>query len=78
MADDATPEEMAFALFNEIAIIDQLARTVFEARLPRGFVVAQFAVAEPSCPRRRRAHAAGAGASVSGAEDDHDAYSRHA
>lgn len=33
-----------FRLFNEIGIIEQLSRTMFEARLPPGFVVAQFAV----------------------------------
>lgn len=33
-----------FRLFNEIGIIEQLSRTLFEARLPPGFVVAQFAV----------------------------------
>lgn len=33
-----------FRLFNEIGIIEQLARTTFEARLPPGFVVAQFSV----------------------------------
>ncbi len=33
-----------FRLFNEIGIIEQLARTAFEARLPPGFVVAQFSV----------------------------------
>jgi DNA-binding MarR family transcriptional regulator len=33
-----------FALFNEVGIINQLSTAMFEARLPRGFVVAQFAV----------------------------------
>lgn len=33
-----------FRLFNEIGIIEQLGRTIFEARLPPGFVVAQFSV----------------------------------
>lgn len=33
-----------FRLFNEIGIIEQLSRTLFEARLPPGFVVAQFSV----------------------------------
>lgn len=33
-----------FRLFNEIGIIEQLSRTMFEARLPPGFVVAQFSV----------------------------------
>lgn len=33
-----------FRLFNEIGIIAQLSRALFEARLPPGFVLAQFAV----------------------------------
>lgn len=33
-----------FRLFNEIGIIEQLSRTMFEARLPPGFVLAQFSV----------------------------------
>lgn len=33
-----------FRLFNEIGIIEQLSRTLFEARLPAGFVLPQFAV----------------------------------
>jgi DNA-binding MarR family transcriptional regulator len=33
-----------FRFFNEIAIIEQLARSLFEARLPAGFGVPQFAV----------------------------------
>ena len=33
-----------FRLFNEIGIIEQLARNLFEARLPSGFVLAQFSV----------------------------------
>lgn len=39
-----SPVSLYFRLFNEIGIIDQLARTIFEARLPPGFVVAQFSV----------------------------------
>ncbi len=33
-----------FRLFNEIGILAQLSRALFEARLPPGFVLAQFAV----------------------------------
>jgi DNA-binding MarR family transcriptional regulator len=33
-----------FRLFNEIAIVEQLARSLLEARLPPGFVQPQFAV----------------------------------
>lgn len=33
-----------FRLFNEIGIIGQLSRTLLEARLPPGFVLAQFTV----------------------------------
>ncbi|MDP2121262.1 MAG: MarR family winged helix-turn-helix transcriptional regulator [Hoeflea sp.] len=33
-----------FRLFNEIGIIEQLSRTLLEARLPPGFVLAQFSV----------------------------------
>jgi DNA-binding MarR family transcriptional regulator len=33
-----------FRLFNEIGIIEQLSRTILEARLPPGFVLAQFSV----------------------------------
>ena len=34
----------AFELFNELGIIDQLARTLFQARLPEGFSVSHFLV----------------------------------
>lgn len=33
-----------FSLFNEIGIIEQLSRALFEARLPEGFLVSHFAV----------------------------------
>ena len=33
-----------FALFNEVAILNQLSSAMFEARLPVGMVVSQFAV----------------------------------
>lgn len=33
-----------FRLFNEIGIIEQLSRTMFEARLPAGFLLPHFAV----------------------------------
>lgn len=33
-----------FQFFNEVAIIEQLARTMFEAQLPHGFVLPQFSV----------------------------------
>jgi DNA-binding MarR family transcriptional regulator len=39
-----TTTELWFRLLNEVGIIEQLARTRFEARLPPGFVLAQFTV----------------------------------
>lgn len=33
-----------FRLFNEISIIEQLSRTMFEARLPKGMLVSHFSV----------------------------------
>lgn len=42
MPDPTT--ELWFRLFNEVGIIEQLARARFEARLPQGFVMAQFTV----------------------------------
>lgn len=36
--------ERYFALFNEIGIIEQLSRALFEARLPAGVTVAHFSV----------------------------------
>lgn len=33
-----------FALFNEIAIIEQLSRAMFEARLPKGVLVSHFSM----------------------------------
>jgi DNA-binding MarR family transcriptional regulator len=42
MSDEALPDYFRF--FNEIGIIEQLARNIFEARLPPGFVIAQFSV----------------------------------
>jgi DNA-binding MarR family transcriptional regulator len=47
MPDTPTPTtEMAtlFQFFNEVGIINQLATAMFEARLPPGFLVSQFAV----------------------------------
>jgi len=42
MPDRLVPDY--FRLFNEIGIIGQLSRTLLEARLPPGFVAAQFSV----------------------------------
>lgn len=45
MADQApTPEATLFAFFNEVGILAQLSRALFEARLPEGFNLPQFAV----------------------------------
>lgn len=40
------PDEqpLYFALFNEVGILDQLSRSMFEARLPKGVLVSHFAV----------------------------------
>ncbi len=42
MSDRPRPD--LFAVFNEIAIIEQLARAMFEARLPPGVTVPHFSV----------------------------------
>lgn len=42
--DPASATARYFAVFNEVAIINQLSTAMFESRLPPGFVVAQFAV----------------------------------
>ncbi len=42
MADDRL--SLYFRFFNEIGIIEQLSRAMLEARLPQGFVAAQFNV----------------------------------
>jgi DNA-binding MarR family transcriptional regulator len=39
-----TPEATLFAFFNEVGILAQLSRAMFEARLPPGFNLPQFAV----------------------------------
>jgi DNA-binding MarR family transcriptional regulator len=39
-----TPEAQLFAFFNEVGILAQLSRAMFEARLPPGFNLPQFAV----------------------------------
>jgi DNA-binding MarR family transcriptional regulator len=39
-----TPEATLFAFFNEVGILAQLSRALFEARLPPGFNLPQFAV----------------------------------
>ncbi|OYX25522.1 MAG: MarR family transcriptional regulator [Rhodobacterales bacterium 32-66-7] len=39
-----TPEAMLFAFFNEVGILAQLSRALFEARLPQGFNLPQFTV----------------------------------
>jgi DNA-binding MarR family transcriptional regulator len=45
MPDQApTPETTLFAFFNEVGILAQLSRALFEARLPEGFILPQFAV----------------------------------
>lgn len=46
MPDTIPTSDLArmFAFFNEVGIINQLATAMFEARLPAGFVVAQFSV----------------------------------
>ncbi len=46
MPDRHPPPDLAafFAFFNEVGIISQLATAMFEARLPPGFTVSQFAV----------------------------------
>jgi DNA-binding MarR family transcriptional regulator len=40
----ASDTAVLFQFFNEVAIINQLATAMFEARLPTGFLVSQFAV----------------------------------
>lgn len=42
MAED--PTRTWFAFFNEVGIIAQLSRAMFEARLPEGFTLPQFSV----------------------------------
>ncbi|QJF52111.1 MarR family winged helix-turn-helix transcriptional regulator [Roseobacter ponti] len=42
MADD--PGALFFEVFNEIGIIEQLSRTLLEARLPEGLIAPHFAV----------------------------------
>ena len=42
MPEPAT--DLWFRVFNEVGIIDQLARALFEARLPPGFLVSHFAI----------------------------------
>ena len=45
MADQGpSPDTTLFAFFNEVGILAQLSRAVFEARLPEGFSVPQFSV----------------------------------
>ncbi|WP_419909328.1 MarR family winged helix-turn-helix transcriptional regulator [Hoeflea sp.] len=41
---DSKTLSLYFSLFNEIGIIEQLSRTLFEARLPKGFLVSHFSV----------------------------------
>jgi DNA-binding MarR family transcriptional regulator len=42
--DPTSDTAILFAFFNEVGIINQLATALFEARLPPGFLVSQFAV----------------------------------
>jgi DNA-binding MarR family transcriptional regulator len=41
---DSKTLSLYFAFFNEIGIIEQLSRALFEARLPDGFLISHFAV----------------------------------
>lgn len=43
-APGAAPTALYFQLFNEIGIIEQLSRTMFQERLPEGLTVPHFAV----------------------------------
>jgi len=44
LSEEPADPRMIFALFNEIGIIEQLSRAMFEARLPKGVLVSHFAV----------------------------------
>jgi DNA-binding MarR family transcriptional regulator len=44
LSDNTGDTRSYFTLFNEIAIIEQLSRARFEARLPKGVLVSHFAV----------------------------------
>ena len=41
---DSKTLSLYFSLFNEVGIIAQLSRALFEARLPQGFLVSHFSV----------------------------------
>lgn len=41
---DSDDPRLYFEFFNEIGIIEQLSRTLFEARLPRGVLVSHFSI----------------------------------
>ncbi|WP_136659892.1 MarR family transcriptional regulator [Nitratireductor sp. XY-223] len=41
---DSKTLSLYFSLFNEVGIIAQLSRALFEARLPKGFLVSHFSV----------------------------------
>lgn len=38
------PTRLYFEFFNEVGIIEQLSRTLFEAKLPSGFLISHFSV----------------------------------
>jgi DNA-binding MarR family transcriptional regulator len=44
LSDDPPDLRAYFTLFNEIGILEQLSRALFEARLPKGVLVSHFAV----------------------------------
>lgn len=44
MSEEPADPRLIFALFNEVAIIEQLSRASFEARLPKGVLVSHFSV----------------------------------
>jgi len=44
LSEEPADPRMIFALFNEIGIIEQLSRAMFEARLPKGVLVSHFSV----------------------------------
>ena len=68
------PDPIAFRVMNEIGIIDQLGRTIFERAMPHGLTVSQFVVLESLRQAWRRSQSTRTRPRIAGHQGDHDEH----